>query len=87
MINQGEQYSTGMAQGVKKVTKKSHLTAEKKRRESIRRNFDVLTMALPGIELRHARSEAVVIKRCVEMLESLEKEYEQLQHLAQKELR
>lgn len=65
----------------KKVTKKSHLTAEKKRRESIRRNFDVLTMALPGIELRHARSEAVVIGRCVEVLEQLEEEYKLLQEL------
>lgn len=64
--------------------KKSHLTAEKRRRESIRRNFDVLTAAIPGLEARHARSEAVVIGKCVEFLQQLYEEHRQLQELADK---
>lgn len=64
--------------------KKSHVVAEKKRREAIRKGFDQLTSIIPGLDARHARSEAVVIAKCVETLEKLISENIQLKKLAER---
>lgn len=63
--------------------KRSHVVAEKKRREAIRKGFDQLTAIIPGLDARHARSEAIVIAKCVEILDKLITENNQLKELAE----
>lgn len=62
--------------------KESHVASEKKRREAIRKGFDNLTMVLPNLDVRHARSEAIVIEKSVEFLRLLEQENASLKNLA-----
>jgi len=61
--------------------RKSHVQAEQKRRQAIRASFDKLSDILPGVESHHARSEAVVIGKCVDVLHQLQAEREALKSL------
>ncbi|KAK0612958.1 hypothetical protein B0T17DRAFT_511320 [Bombardia bombarda] len=47
--------------------KKNHIASEQKRRQAIREGFDLLSALVPGLE-GQGRSEALVLRRTVELM-------------------
>lgn len=62
--------------------KTDHKDAEKKRRDAIKKGYDMLLSVLPGIEGKNSRSEAFVFEICVNYLNSLENENTKLKDIA-----
>ena len=62
--------------------KKQHVSAEKRRREAIRRGFDQLTAIVPNLISSQSRSEAIVLDEALKLLRSLKHENMQLRSLA-----
>lgn len=63
--------------------KKNHVSAEKRRREAIRRGFDQITAIVPNLTSSQSRSEAIVLYETLKLLRLLRNENRLLRELAE----
>lgn len=67
----------------KEERKANHIACEKKRREAIRNEYSKIVELVPGLDMTHSRSEALVLEKTVDYLHLVLSENRALQALAE----
>lgn len=67
----------------KEERKANHIACEKKRREAIRTEYSKIVELVPGLDVAHSRSEALVLEKTVDYLHLVMSENRALQALAE----